>query len=128
MMQTQAEPELYPIGTAVLSMYIGDKDNGVRRNFAYGYAINSSGEYVESSGTYASDVYVPVSSNYTYQKNGNRMNTYALYDKDKTFMGMGTSYNNTSTQTLNNFPEGVRYIRIQSFNFANQALQLTRIA
>lgn len=128
-MQTQAEPELYPIGTAVLSMFIGDKDGGSRRNFNYNYGIDTStGEYVESSGKYASDVFVPVSSNYTYQKNGNRMNTYALYDKDKTFIGMGTPYNNTNTQTLNNFPNGVCYIRIQAYNFANQNLQLTRIA
>ena len=127
-MQAQAEPELYPIGTAVLSLFIGDKDSGQRRNFKSGYGIDkNTGEYVELSGGYASDVYVPVSSKYTYQKSGNRLNTWAFYDKDKNYIQAGPQYNNLNVQQLNPFPAGVCFVRIQAFNFSNQAIQITRI-
>ncbi len=129
MMQKQDEPELYPVGTHILSTYIGDKESGQRRAFVSGYGIDkNTGEYIELSGGYASDVFVPVSPKYTYQKSGNRLNTWAFYDKDKNFIQAGPQYNNLNTQTLNPFPAGVCFVRIQAYNFANQAIEIIRTA
>lgn len=125
------EPELYPVGTHILSMYIGDKDGGERRNFESGYGINTStGEYYAtgSGNTYASDVYVPVSPKYTYQKSDWRLTTWCFYDKDKQYISRAPIYNNLNVQTLAKFPDNVCYVRIQAYNFANQAIEITRIA
>jgi len=126
----EPEEELYPVGTAILSKYIGDKDSGARRNFESGYGINTStGEYYATgSETYASDVYVPVSPKYTYQKNGYRLITWCFYDKDKQYISRAPTYNNLNVQTLAKFPANVCYVRIQAHNFANQAIEITRIA
>lgn len=128
LMGTKVEPEeLYPVGTEILSMYIGDKDNGARRNFKTNHKIDTSnGEYIEASGYYASPVYIPVNHRYTYQKKNARLNTWAFYDKDKNFLRAGPSYNNLNVQTLAKFPKGVCYVRIQAFNYANQNLEITR--
>jgi len=127
----EPEEELYPVGTHILSMYIGDKDGGERRNFESGYGINTStGEYYATGNgnIYASDVYVPVNPKYTYQKNDWRLNTWCFYDKDKQYISKAPSYNNLNVQTLAKFPANVRYVRIQAYNFANQKIEITRIA
>ena len=128
----EKEPEeLYPVGTAILSMYIGNKDGGLRRNFKSGYGINTSnGEYYATGdgSTYASNIYVPVNPKYSYKKNGYRLIKWAFYDKDKQFLKKGPEMNNLNVQTLEKFPAGTCYIRIQAFNYANQSIEITRTA
>lgn len=103
------EPELYPVGTDIRSLY-----NAV---FISGYEIDTNtGEYVEDRSRQASPVYMPISPKYTYWKRGtypNRayLNALAFYDKDKNYISYygKMDYNDF---VIPDIPANARYARI----------------
>ena len=103
------EPELYPVGTNIRSLY-----NAV---FISGHGIDTStGEYVENSSRQASPVYMPISPKYTYWKRGtfpNRayLSVLAFYDKDKNYISY-YGKNDYGDFVIPDIPANARYARI----------------
>lgn len=129
LMMLSAEPELYPIGTDIVQTYIRDADGWQK-----GYMINSSGEYVTGNADYyGSNIYIPISPDYSYSKNGYRLGNNAggygaWYDKDYQFI---SSFNqdNTTAESLPNVPSNAAYLRVCTRNFTNSnGLKVTRTA
>ena len=119
-----APSELYPVGTDIKNLYAPYPDAWLS-----GRTIGSTtGNIVESSGGYCSDVYIPIDPAYSYRKNGNRMNYNAWYDEDKVFISSFREYN-VDTKALPAAPSNARYLRISSTSavFAS-ALSIIRTA
>ena len=122
----QKSNELYPVGTDIVTKYIG-------RN-AYGsfigeqnVDINSRGEFV--SGTfYGSPVYLPINPSYRYEKNGYRIYHLTFYDRDYGFISQ-TNYNTTAQMEITNIPSNAAYIRFVTHKTANVnwRIAITRI-
>lgn len=129
----QTSNELYPVGTDIITKYIGRNDNGSfigEKNVD----INSQGEFVRvvSVSCYGSPVYLPISPNYRYEKNGYRMYNLTFYDKDYGFISQNNSnqYNNTTQMEITNIPSNAAYIRFVTHGTAsnNWRIAITRIA
>lgn len=119
----EPEEELYPVGTDVLSKYIGISGRFI--NFDEGYLISpQTGELVAQSGYYASAIFIPINPKYTYRKSGNRINMIAFYKQDKTFIS-GKAINNTNVETITGIPAGAKWIRV-GVNSSNRAITITR--
>ena len=119
-------PELYPVGTEILREYIGSDGRFV--DFTADHSISyTDGTYQEDSGFYASDVYVPISAKYTYEKSGSRITGrgVAFYDSDKNFIS-GYFRNNLNVEVIS-IPENAAFLRVGT-NQSNRALAITRIA
>ena len=122
--------ELYPIGTDIVTKYIG-------RN-AYGsfigeqkVGINSQGEFV-SGNYYGSPVYLPINPSYRYEKNKYRIYEIAFYDEDCGFISLALSnkYNNLTQMEITDIPSNAAYIRFVTHGtaYVNWRIAITRIA
>ena len=126
----QKSNELYPIGTDIVTKYIGRNVYGEfigEKNVD----INSQGEFV--SGTfYGSSVYLPINPSYRYVKSGFRINHLTFYDKDYRFISRNSSnqYNNTTQMEIINIPSNAAYIRFVTHGTANAnwKIAITRTA
>lgn len=120
------QEELYPIGTDIINEYIGRGDNWTQHA-----VINSSGEFVLEPATdsFASDLYIPVDPDYTYQKNDYRVRRFAYYDSNYSFLSSVVYDNATRFDTFPALPSQAKWARIQTGNAANKnGLEITRIA
>lgn len=122
--------ELYPVGTDIVTKYIGRNAYG---SFVgeHDVTINAQGEFV--SGTqYGSPVYLPISPSYRFEKNGYRMYNLTFYDKDFVFISQNNSnkYNNLTTNEITDIPSNAAYIRFMTHGTAvpNRRITITRIA
>lgn len=126
----QKSNELYPVGTDIVTKYIG-------RN-AYGsfigennVSINSQGEFV-SGAYYGSPVYLPINPSYRYKKNQYRIYEIAFYDEDFKFISptWSNKYNNLTQMEITDIPSNAAYIRFVTHNTAdtNWRIAITRIA
>lgn len=126
-------PELYPIGTDIITMYIGRDENN-RANFNLGYVITDTGEYTTGNGA-ASPVFMPVNPNYRYQKSritadaiAGRIIRFAYYDENYNFIS-AVSYNNLNVVDLPALPSNAKYARIQTINnLTNFTIAIFRIS
>lgn len=114
--------ELYPVGTKLRQYY------GV--TWTTGYAIDrDTGEYGPTDSAAfnrAFEFFIPVSTEYTYQKNNNRIYTLACYDNDKNYIGWFVV--NSLDAYMPEFLPGTKFIRITAWSGNNLLLELTRIA
>lgn len=127
MAQVESKPqELYPIGTDIIEMYIGRGDNWTQNAL-----IDSSGEFVlePETDSFASDLYIPVNPDYTYQKNDYRVRRFAYYDSNYSFLSSVVYDNATRFDTFPALPSQAKWARIQTGNASNKnGLTITRIA
>lgn len=123
------ENELYPVGTDVITKYIGRDSNG-KGLFVGHMEINvKNGQYVEATtDRAASPVFIPIRSGYVMQKSSDgRLNACAYYDADYNFIA-GFSYNNLNVIDFT-IPDGAAYMRITThLNRNNWGVKITRIA
>lgn len=105
-----------PIGTDLVTKYIG-------RNLSNGYGLfvlgdfsEKTGEIIEGSEEHAiSPVYIPINPDYTYYKTDiGRFYKACLYDADYNFIGMSREQNNLSFREISPFPSNARYMRIRT--------------
>lgn len=129
--------ELYPIGTDLVSLYIGRGSNGLGY-FNSGYTIQAgTGDYVATAGNNAaSPIYLPIEPAYRYQKNraisalsnGGRMYNFTWYDADFNFISQITE-NNFNIVDLPAPPSNARYARFATHRLENNwAIAIVRIA
>lgn len=104
--------EIYPVGTDILSMYIGVGGSG-RLLLTNGTTFNNSGEVVSGNDA-TSEVYIPVSMDYTYEKGARRLTVY-YYDNDKAYLGKsGKDTWLPEAKVLPAFPANTEFIRIRA--------------
>ena len=120
----EPEEELYPIGTNIITW------SGYRAARNENKAISrSNGEYHNKTSDYengASEIFIPVSTKYTYRKSNDRIYTLAYYDANKNFLGYRIEDNLTIKAIT--LLKGTKYIRLTWWAGNNLGLSLTRIA
>jgi len=126
----QKSNELYPVGTDIVTKYIGRNANGSfigEKNVG----LNAQGEFV-SGDNYGSPVYLPISPSYRYEKSGNRLYYLTFYDNDYGFISQNRSnyYNNLTETEITDIPSNAAYIRFVTHGsaFNNWRIAITRIA
>ena len=124
------EEELYPIGTDIITKYIGRDENGAFIG-EQNVDINSQGEFVSGS-SYGSPVYLPINSSYRYEKDLYRVYRLTFYDKNYGFISQNTSnkYNNLNRVEITDIPSNAAYIRFVTHSTAvtNWRIVIRRIA
>ena len=115
--------DLYPIGTDVITKYIGRDENGLAY-FVSGKMLNNSGEYVDGDNNAASPVYIPVDENYRFAKNAKRILIICFYDSNYGFISRLGLYNNLTAMDLQAFPVNTAYFRVGSHSTATSNWQL----
>lgn len=131
LMMGQKSNELYPIGTDIITKYIGRNadDSFVGEK---NVDINNRGEFVSGTQYYGSPVYLPISPSYRYEKSGYRLYKLTFYDKDYGFISQNTSnyYNNLTKMEITDIPSNAAYIRFVTHGTAenNWKIIITRIA
>lgn len=121
--------ELYPVGTDLVTKYIGrDLSNG-NGLFILG-DFDTTGEIIEDSTAYGiSPVFIPINPNYTYYKTGGRFYRSCLYDADYNYIGRTIEQNNLNFREISPFPSNARYMRIITLsNTNNWVIAIYRIA
>ena len=123
--------ELYPVGTDLVTKYIGRNLSGGNGLFVLGNYDWSTGEIIEDSEEFGiSPVYIPIDPNYTYYKTGGgRFYRASLYDADYNYIGLSREQNNLSFKEISPFPSNARYMRIRTLNNNNNwGISIYRIA
>ena len=126
-----APKELYPVGTDIVSVYLG-------RNWQNGRALLLHGTYDDRNGGFTETgntsnwsfcpVYLPVSPEYTYYKNDNRIVCGYWYDENKNFIS-SFGQNNTSWMSLPAPPDNAKYLRFASnTGWSNAQIAIYRTA
>ena len=122
-MQAAPEPELYPVGTDIKAVYAPYPGS-----WSGSKTISTSTGEIISGSAYANPNYIPISPDFVYQKNGQRMDYNAWYDADYNFISSFREYN-TSVKALPAAPANARYLRISSNSGAGASgLKITRTA
>ena len=108
--------ELYPVGTDLVTKYIGRNLSNGQGLFVLGNFSDTTGEIIEGSEAYGiSTVYIPINPDYTYYKTGiGRFYKACLYDADYNFIGMSKEQNNLKFSEISPFPSNARYMRIKT--------------
>ena len=122
--------ELYPVGTDVVSAYLGRTWNNGLALLLHG-TYTSTGDFTESgdgSGWSFCPVYIPISPEYTYYKNDNRIQAGFWYDENKNFIS-AFAQNNTSYMLLPTPPDNAKYFRFASnTGWSNARIAIYRTA
>ena len=113
--------ELYPVGTDLVTKYIGRNLSNGYGLFVLGNFSETTGEIIEGSEAYGiSTVYIPINPDYTYYKTRTgRFYKACLYDADYNFIGMSREQNNLSFKEISPFPSNARYMRIRTHSLNN---------
>ena len=112
MMMETAAPELYPVGTKILSTYIG-YSTSPKIAVTNRHQINpTTGVYESYSYNSASEIYVPIDPSYTYRKASRSIPWVSYYDENKNYLSRTTSTNSSGAADIANIPAKARYLRI----------------
>lgn len=127
LMAMQNNSELYPIGTDVITKYIG-RDSAGYAYFVSGKQLNSNGEYVDGSGNNAaaSPVFIPVKDSYGFHKSAHRLYTLAQYDINYSFLG-SAAYGTLEERDIAPLLPGTAYIRLASHKDARSNWLITLV-
>ena len=118
-----APGELYSIGTDIKETYAPYP--GV---WAGSSAIDTTTGEIVSGSNYVNPNYIPISPDYTYEKNNQRMQDSAWYDANYVFISSFREYN-TQVKDLPTAPPNARWLRIASNSGAGAGgLTITRTA
>lgn len=130
MMLMEPTPELYPIGTDIITEYIG-RDLSGNGLFVANTIINSkTGEYRTTAGDYAaSDIYMPIKPWYRFQKSSDgRLYVFAYYDANKNYIS-SIAYSDLQVHDLPAPPSNAAYARITTHRYqSNWGIKIIRIA
>ena len=122
--------ELYPVGTDVVSVYLGRNWQNGRALLSHG-TYTSTGDFTETgdeSDVSFCPVYIPISPEYTYFKNDNRLTNGFWYDENKKFIS-SFNQNNTSRMSLPAPPDNAKYLRFTSnTGWSNATIAIYRTA
>ena len=123
----EPEGELYPVGTDLVTKYIGRDDDG-KGLFEHGTFNTGTGEIeteITGSGYGVSTVFMPVNPRYSYQKTriadgraAGRLYFCGFYDKNYNYISY-IAYNSLAVVNLPAFPNEARYIRIATHEVSN---------
>ena len=108
MMASPAPGELYPIGTDIKQTYAPYPGG-----WAGSSAIDTTTGEIVSGSNYVNPNYIPISPDYTYEKNNQRMQDSAWYDANYVFISSFREYN-TQVKDLPTAPPNARWLRIAS--------------
>ena len=122
----EAPEELYPVGTDIILKYIGLKAGSNKyANFVYNKVLDTSGAYVDSTNTAASEAYMEVDPKFRYRKtvrggesSGGRIYRLAYYDKNYQFIS-SVIHNTLYDVDLAALPNNARYARVSTANTEN---------
>ena len=123
--------ELYPVGTDLVTKYIGRNLSSGFGLFVPGNFNTKTGEIIEGSTEWGiSPVYIPINPDYTYYKtSAGRFYRACLYDADYNFIGLSREQNNLNFKEISPFPSNARYMRIRTLNNnSNWDIAIYRIA
>ena len=123
--------DLYPIGTDVITKYVGRGSNGLAYLYG-GYNIGeTTGNYGQTSdgSRAASPVYIKIKPTYRFRKGDEgRIYVLAYYDKDYNYISYIQS-NNLNVVDLPAPPSNAEYMRYATHKSnSNWDLTITRIA
>ena len=125
-MLSMGKKELYPIGTDILTKYIGRDSKGLLL-LDNKTSFDNNGNIIAGNNA-TSSVYIPVNLSYKYTKGARRISLH-YYDKNYNYLG---NYSNTwepMVQTLPTFPQDTVFIRCAFLigPNANWNVDITRI-
>lgn len=123
--------ELYPVGTDLVTAYVGRNLSNGQGLFVLGDFSETTGEIIEGSKERGiSPVYIPINPDYTYYKNGaGRFYRACLYDADYNFIGLSREQNNLNFREISPFKSNARYMRIRTHPVDNNwGIAIYRIA
>lgn len=125
------EGEMYPVGTDIVTKYIGRNSRGWFIGES-AVTIDSSGEFVSGGGYYGSPIYLPINAKYEYEKNASgRVYNLTYYDSNYRFIRRNSSYqyNNLERTKITDIPPNACYIRfVTSSSNNNWNVGIIRIA
>ena len=116
--------ELYPVGTDLVTAYVGRNLSDGQGLFILGSYSTKTGEPVEEDQSFGISLeYIPVDPNYEYYKTDQgRLYILLFYDENKNYIS-GISYPNPASNLvwakLPSFPINTRYIRIATHALVN---------
>ena len=108
--------ELYPVGTDIVSMYLGRNLSNGDGFFVHGTINYTTGEFTQTDVETDSGIcltYIPINPSYTYYKTSSgRFYRPCYYDENYEYIGRGTEHNNLSfQQIMDEMPENTKYMR-----------------
>ena len=117
-----SEGELYPVGTDIVSTYLGRNISNGNGLFKYGTSSKTTGIFTQTDINTDNGIcltYIPINPNYTYYKTEEgRIYNLCYYDENYDFIS-GVDYNNLSWTQIVNIPINARYIRFATHNSTN---------
>lgn len=119
LMGTKAEPEeLYPVGTEILSTYLGTRSDG-KIAMTNQHRINKdTGEYEAYTYQSARDVYIPIKSSYTYRKGSRGIPWVSFYDNSKKYLSYTTATAESGAMNIP-IPRSAKFMRITGTTNSN---------
>lgn len=111
------KPELYPVGTDLVSKFLGRNWSNGDGLFVHGTSVPETGEMTQTDNTEDAGlcmVYIPIDSSYTYVKSAaGRITAGYYYDENKNFISR-FNYDNLNWVTFTNIPSNAKYMRFST--------------
>lgn len=126
--------DLYPIGTDIITKYIGRDGDGHPPWGKWGTPDYNTGEIniaesAASSNFSLSEDYLPIDPAYTYLKGVSYLGFILYYDEHKSYLSYSRAYSNRNWQTITDIPQAARYVRVGTHSSATyDQLAIIRIA